>query len=114
MTKIHEIDATNQSLGRLASRIAVLLRGKETAAFQPHIMPDVRIVLKNIDKIKFTGTKLSATSFYRHSGYPGGIRERTLEQLWEAKPQQVVRDTVYGMLPKNRMRDKLIQRLTFA
>lgn len=109
----HELDATNQSLGRLASRVAILLRGKEQASFQPHIMPTTEVVLKNISKIKFTGTKYENKIYYKYSGYPGGMRERTLEDMWKKSPQEVVRHTVYGMLPKNRMRDKIIRHLKF-
>lgn len=109
---IHDIDATNQSLGRMASRIAVLLRGKDQPSFQPHLAPSSKVVVRNLDKIVFKGTKATSTIYYRHSGYPGGIRERTLEQLWAQSPEKVLRLAVRGMLPPNRQRDRMLRNLT--
>lgn len=111
--KIVEIDATNQSLGRLCSKIAMTLRGKHLASFQPHILPQIEVVISNIDKIKFTGTKYETKKFFHYSGYPGGLKERTLGIEWEKKPREVLRHTVYRMLPVNRMRDKIIKHLKF-
>ena len=110
-TKTYEIDATGQALGRIATHIATLLRGKNLASFEPNIQPDVKVVLKNIDKMKFTGTKLSSVVRHRHSGYPGGIYSRTLGKEWAKQPKEVVRKAVYRMLPTNRMRDKIINNL---
>jgi large subunit ribosomal protein L13 len=111
--KIVEIDAEGQSLGRLCSRIAILLRGKHLASFEPHIQPNIDVVVSNIDKIKFTGTKYETKKFFHYSGYPGGLKERTLGTEWEKKPKEVLRHTVYRMLPVNRMRDKVITHLKF-
>jgi len=113
MKKIFEIDATNQSLGRLSSKAAAMLRGKHLASFQPHILPEIEVVITNIDKIKFTGTKYETKKFFHYSGYPGGLKERTLGIEWEKKPNEVIRHTVYRMLPVNRMRDKIIKHLKF-
>lgn len=109
--KIHEIDAADQSLGRIASRIAVLLRGKDTAAFTPNIIPDVQVVVRNLDKVVFKGTKATATVHYRHSGFPGGMYSRTLEESWARNKFEVLRRAVRGMLPPNRSRDRLLKRL---
>lgn len=108
----YDIDATNQSLGRMASKIAVLLRGKDKASFQPNVMPDVKIVVHNLDKIVFKGTKATSTTYYRHSGYPGGLHEKTLEEKWAKNPREVLRLAVRGMLPPNRLRDRMLRNLS--
>ncbi len=104
----YDIDATNQSLGRLASRIATVLRGKHTAAFDPSKLAGIDVVVSNLGKAKFTGEKLDQKVYYRHSGYPGGLKERTLGDVWEKRPHMV-----RGMLPKNRLRDRMITHLKF-
>lgn len=109
-----EIDATNESLGRLASKIAVALRGKNLASYKPEVLPDVEVFVKNIDKVKFTGSKLSQKTYYHYSGYHSGIRARKLSELWVTRPTEVIRDCVYRMLPKNKTRDKIINNLKFA
>lgn len=73
----HQIDATNQSLGRLASQIAVILRGKTTPDYRPNVMPQEKVVVSNSDKIKFTGKKLDQKIYYHYSGYPGGMKKKT-------------------------------------
>ncbi len=113
MTTTYDIDAANQSLGRLASRIATVLRGKHTAAYDPSKPATIEVVVSNLDKIKFTGVKLKEKIYYRHSGYPGGLKARTLGELWAARPQFVLRHVVYRMLPKNRLRDRVIKNLKF-
>ncbi len=109
----HKIDATNQSLGRLASRIASILRGKHLASFRPHLVPDIEVLVRNIEKIKFTGKKLEKRAYHRYSGYPGGLKTRLLATLWAKRPQEVFRQSVYRMLPKNRIRDRMIKNLKF-
>lgn len=106
-----EIDATNQSLGRIATRIAMMLRGKDTAQWTPNIIPDVQVVVHNLDKIVFKGTKATSTIHYTHSKYPGSLKERTLEQLWAKDKTKVLRMAVRGMLPENRQRDVLLTHL---
>lgn len=108
---IHNIDATNQSLGRLATKIAVLLRGKHKATFEPRLMPDEKVIVENINKMKFTGNKLENKVYYHYSGYPGGMKERPLKKLVAQKPAQVLRSTVLNMLPQNRQRAKIIRNL---
>ena len=111
--KTFEIDATNETLGRLSSKIAVALRGKNSASFKPEVTPHVEVVVKNSNKLKFTGSKLSKKIYYSYSGYHGGIRARKLSELWETKPNKVIIDCVYRMLPKNKTRDKIIKNLKF-
>jgi large subunit ribosomal protein L13 len=111
-TAVHKIDATNQSLGRIATRIATLLRGKDSPAYRPNVMPDVQVVVENLDKIVFKGTKATSTKYYRHSGFPGGLYETTMEKKWEQNPKEVLRLAVRGMLPPNRSRDRLLRRMT--
>jgi large subunit ribosomal protein L13 len=109
--KTYEIDATEQSLGRLASGIAVLLRGKNSPSYMPELSPKITVIVRNLDKIKFTGRKLKTKLYHRYSGYPGGLYTRTLEEMWKRSPQEVLRKSVYRMLPTNRQRDKIIKNL---
>lgn len=110
----YEIDVAEQSLGRVASRIAALLRGKHLASYQPHLAPGLKVLVKNIEQVKFTGLKLSQKKYYHYSGYPGGLKERKLSELWKKNPKQVFRQSVYRMLPQNKLRDKLIKNLIFS
>lgn len=108
---MHTIDATNQSLGRLASQIAILLRGKDLPAFRPHILPTAKVKVLNVTKVKFTGSKLKTKTYYSYSGYPGGIYATKLADAFDKNPDRVLRKMVYDMLPKNRTRDKIIKNL---
>ena len=112
MTKI-EMDAKDQSLGRLASKVAVSLRGKDKATYRPDKLADVQVVVKNLNKVKFTGNKLADKVYYHYSGYHSGIRARKLSELWATRPEYVFREVVYRMLPKNKSRDKVIKNLKF-
>lgn len=107
----HTIDAAGQSLGRVASRAAVLLRGKDTAHFDPSRLSDSTVIIHNLDKVVFKGSKTTSTKFHRHSGYPGGLYTRTLEEQWARNPKEVLRSAVRGMLPVNRSRDRLLKHL---
>ncbi len=107
----HKINAKNQTLGRLAVEIANLLRGKNKAEFVPYRDVGDKVVVVNSDRIKVTGQKMKQKIYYRHSGYPGGIKERTFEQAMEKDSREVLRRAVYGMLPKNKLRDVLIKKL---
>ena len=109
----YELDATNQSLGRLSSKIASLLRGKNQPSYQPNIMPDVEISVKNLSKTKFTGKKFDNKEYHHYSGYHSGIKTRSLSELWARKPSEVLRKMVYNMLPQNKTRDKAIKNLKF-
>ena len=110
--KIHVLDATGQSLGRLATKIAVLLRGKQKVNFVPHLDVGDFVEIENIHKMKFTGNKYDQDVRYRHSQYPGGLKTIPFKTLWEKNPEKVLKKTVEGMLPKNKLRKFWIKRLT--
>jgi len=109
----HTIDATNKVLGRLATGIAVLLRGKGKADFAPYKDEGDIVVVKNVAKLKITGKKMEQKKYYRHSRYPTGLKETPLRKLLETRPAEVLRRAVMGMLPKNKLRDRMIKRLRF-
>jgi large subunit ribosomal protein L13 len=116
--KTHEIerrwyvvDAEGQTLGRLATRIADTLRGKRKPEYTPHIDTGDFVVVVNADKISVTGKKLQQKIYYRHSGYPGGLRERTLAEELQRRPTEVLRKAVKGMLPRNRLARQQITKL---
>ena len=110
---VFEIDATNETLGRLASKIAVALRGKNLVSYKPEVLPSVEVIVKNSEKVRFTGSKFNQKTYYHYSGYHSGIRARKLSELWETRPTHVIRECVYRMLPKNKTRDKIIKNLKF-
>jgi len=111
--KTHIIDATGRVLGRLASEIAILLRGKHKPNFMPNKdMGDV-VIVKNVDKIKITGKKLEQKKYYHHTGYLGNLKEIPLKKIFQENPAKVLRKAVFGMLPKNRLRSRQIKRLKF-
>ncbi len=110
-TKI--IDAKNRALGRLASEIAVILRGKHKPDFLPYKDGGDVVIVKNIKEIKITGRKMQQKKYYHHSGYPGGIKEIPLKRLFKENPNEVLKKAVYGMLPKNKLREEQIKRLKF-
>src|SRR5918912_1227569 len=99
----HLVDADGQTLGRLATRIADTLRGKDKPQFTPHVDTGDFVVVVNAEKIAVTGKKLDQKRYYRHSGYPGVLRSRTLREQLERRPEEVLRKAVKGMLPKNRL-----------
>lgn len=109
--KKHKIDATNKVLGRLATEVANLLRGKGKPEFVYHMDVGDEVVIINTDKIKVTGKKLDQKIYYHHTGYPGGIKEIKLVKALEKDSRVVVRKAIYGMLPKNKLRDKVIKKL---
>jgi large subunit ribosomal protein L13 len=110
-TKTHTIDAANKVLGRLAVEVSILLRGKNKPTFAPHKNEGDFVIVKNIDKVRFTGKKLKQKKYYRHSGYIGSLKATSLEKLFKERPGEVLRRAVMGMLPKNRLRAKAIKRL---
>jgi large subunit ribosomal protein L13 len=107
----HTIDAAGKVLGRLAAEVALLLRGKRKADFAPYKDVGDIVVVKNVDKLKFTGKKLAQKKYYSHSGYLGGLKEITLEKLFAKDPAGVFKKAVMGMLPKNKLRSEMIKRL---
>lgn len=106
------IDASGQSLGRVASVAAFKLRGKHLVNFQPNRVPNVRVNIVNIKQLKFTGTKLKTKRYHRFSGYPGGIKTLSLAQAFNRNPERVVRRAVEHMLPKNRLQARLMRHLS--
>jgi large subunit ribosomal protein L13 len=105
------VDATGQTLGRLATRIAVALRGKNKPEYTPHVDTGDFVIVINAEKIAVTGNKLADKKYYRHSGYPGGLKVRTLAEQLERRPEEVIRKAVKGMLPRNRLSRKQITKL---
>jgi large subunit ribosomal protein L13 len=105
------VDAEGQTLGRLATRIADTLRGKRKPQYTPHIDTGDFVVVVNAEKIAVTGDKLAQKRYYRHSGYPGGLRSRTLAEQLERRPTEVLRKAVKGMLPRNRLARRQITKL---
>lgn len=99
----HIVDAEGLVLGRLATEVASILRGKHKPTFAPHIDTGDHVVIINCEKIVLTAGKAEKKKVFRHSGYPGGIKEQTFADLLEKKPEDAVRNTVRGMLPKNRL-----------
>jgi large subunit ribosomal protein L13 len=97
------VDADGQTLGRLATTIADTLRGKRKPEYTPHVDTGDFVVVVNAEKIAVTGKKLDEKRYYRHSGYPGGLRSRTLREQLQRRPTEVVRTAVKGMLPRNRL-----------
>ena len=97
------VDADGQTLGRLATQIADALRGKRKPEFTPHVDTGDFVVVVNAEKIAVTGKKLDEKMYHRHSGYPGGLRSRTLREQLERRPTEVIRKAVKGMLPRNRL-----------
>lgn len=111
--KTYIIDASNKTLGRLASRISILLQGKDDPGYRPHEDKENVVVVKNVEKIKLTGKKREQKKYYHHSGYLGGLKEVPLKKIIEKDPTEVLRRAVWGMLPKNKLRAKRIKRLKF-
>ena len=97
------VDATGQTLGRLATQIADALRGKRKPEYTPHCDTGDFVIVVNAEKITVTGNKRHEKRYYRHSGYPGGLRSRTLNDMLERRPEEVIRKAVKGMLPRNRL-----------
>jgi large subunit ribosomal protein L13 len=105
------VDAEGQTLGRLATRIADTLRGKGKPQYTPHVDTGDFVIVVNAEKIQVTGNKLDQKRYYRHSGYPGGLRSRTLREQLDRRPTEVLRTAVKGMLPKNRLARQQINKL---
>ena len=105
------VDAQGKTLGRLATQIADVLRGKRKPTYTPHVDVGDFIVVINAEKIAVTGNKLEAKRYWRHSGYPGGIRSRTLGEMLQRQPEEVIRKAVKGMLPRNRLARKQLTKL---
>jgi large subunit ribosomal protein L13 len=105
------VDAESKTLGRLATQIADVLRGKRKAAYTPHIDTGDFVIVVNAEKIHVTGQKLDQKLYHHHSGYPGGLRTRTLREQLDRRPEEVLRKAVKGMLPKNRLASAQLRKL---
>lgn len=111
--KTHTIDATGKVLGRLATEIAVLLRGKQKSDFVPYRDMGDFVIVKNVSKLKITGKKIEQKKYFHHSGFLGGVKEVPLKKIFKTNPAEVLKKAVFGMLPKNKLRAEQIKRLKF-
>lgn len=107
----HVVDADGQVLGRLATRVAVLLRGKHKPTYTTHLDVGDGVIVINAEKIRVTGRKAERETVYRHSGYPGGLKAERLGTLLATRPERVIADAVRGMLPHTSLGDRMIRRL---
>ncbi len=105
------VDAEGQTLGRLASKIAPILRGKHKATYTPHLDCGDFVIVINADKVRVTGRKLEQKMYYRHSGYPGGLKSITLQEQLNRHPERVIESAVRGMLPKNKLGRQMFKKL---
>jgi large subunit ribosomal protein L13 len=110
----HKIDVTDKVLGRISTEIAILLRGKNKIEYQPHMDQGDIVEISNVSNLKFTGKKIDQKIYYKYSGYPGGLKETKLRKKMEDNPEFVLRNAVYHMMPKNKLRDQMIKRLKFV
>ena len=97
------VDAAGQTLGRLASKISQILKGKHKPIYSPHLDVGDYVIVINAERIKLTGKKIEQKKYYSHSGYPGGIKEKTMKELLETKPEEIIKKAVWGMIPKNKL-----------
>lgn len=109
--KWYVVDAQGKTLGRLASQVASILRGKHKAIFTPHVDCGDFVIIINADKVWTTGRKLDQKMYYRHSGYPGGLKEITLRDQLQKFPERVIEAAVRGMLPKNKLGRQMYKKL---
>ena len=107
----HHVDAQGKTLGRLATELATLLMGKHKPLYVPHLMAGDYVVVTNAELIRVTGNKVDQKRYYTHSGYRGGLKERTLGQMLARNPDRVIKHAVKGMLPKNSLGRKMLLRL---
>jgi len=111
MRKWYLVDAKNQVLGRLASHVARILRGKHKPIFAPHVDVGDHVVIINAEKIRVTGKKASQKRYKRYSGYPGGLKETVYEDVLETYPERILEHAIKGMLPKNRLGRKMFKKV---
>jgi large subunit ribosomal protein L13 len=109
--KWHIVDAEGKTVGRLATKVAMTLMGKDKPQFTPHADSGDFVIVVNAEKVNFTGKKWNQKTYYRHTGYPGGLKSITAENLLKLKPEEIIKKAVWGMLPKNKWQDRLIKRL---
>ena len=107
----HEVDATDRAVGRIATEVAVLLRGKNKPNFEPRNDAGDFVTIINASKVKFTGKKLAQKDYFHHTLYPGGLKRTPMKKVFDLNPGEPLRRAIYGMLPKNRLRDGMMKRL---
>jgi len=107
----HTINAEGKALGRIAVEAVLFLRGKDKQDFMPNKDAGDFVIVRNLSKVKFSGKKLEQKKFYHHSGYPGGIKETTLQKEFAQNSEKVLKRAVFGMLPKNKLRAEQVKRL---
>src|SRR5579862_2628396 len=105
------VDATNQVLGRLATKVARMLMGKDKPSYTPYLDSGDHVVVINADKVRLTGNKIEQKVYYSHSGYPGGLKAVPMRRVREARPEWVIREAIVGMLPKNKLRARRAKKL---
>ena len=105
------LDADDRPLGRIASEAAKLLLGKHKPDYEPHLVMGDHVIVVNAGRVKFTGNKVAQKVYYRHSGYPGGLKSIALEKMLQTRPDRVIEHAVKGMLPKNRLGNSMIKKL---
>ena len=106
--KVHKIDAAGKSVGRLATQAAVILRGKNKPSFVPYLDMGDSVIIENAGQLKFSGKKLEQKLYYHHSGYPGGLKSKKMQ---ETDAEEIIKKAVWNMLPKNKLRDQIVKRL---
>lgn len=109
--KWYVVDAEGKTLGRLATQIAIVLRGKHKPTFTPHVDTGDHVIVVNAEKIHLTGDKVRKKTYYRHSGYPGGLKSETVKDLLERKPYVIVERAIKGMLPKTKLGKQMGRKL---
>jgi len=109
--KLHTIDATGKAVGRLASEVAIILRGKNKPEFEPHMDCGDKVEILNITKLKFTGKKIEQKKYYHFSGYPGGMKEKKMKDMLTSNPGEVLKRAVTQMLPPVKFRKEMLKRL---
>jgi len=112
--KTHTIDVSGKVLGRIASQVALLLRGKNKASFSPHLDEGDAVIIKNVDKMKFTGKKLNDKVYKHHTGYIGHLKVTKMGDVYKNNPKKVFEKAVYNMLPKNKLRKEMMKRIKFT
>ena len=105
------VDANDQVVGRLATRVAMILRGKHKPIYTPHVDTGDFVIIVNADKVRFTGNKLDDKKYYHHTGYPGGIKMATAKDLMNETPEKIIISAVRGMMPKNKLAKKQLSKL---
>jgi len=109
--KWYLIDADGEVLGRLASKLAIIVRGKNKPDYSPHVDTGDKVIILNAEKIRLTGNKLTDKKYIKHTGYPGGIRVKSAKDILETRPAELIRIAVKGMLPKNKLQNEYLKNL---